>query len=73
VTLRGEPVKIRSDGTFAVRFNLPIAGMSSDGGQQPRRRGNNARSSWLSIATRRSWSPSATIRSSDDVYGQAGH
>jgi uncharacterized protein len=23
VTLRGEPVKIRSDGTFAVRFNLP--------------------------------------------------
>ena len=23
VTLRGEPVKVRSDGTFAVRFNLP--------------------------------------------------
>jgi len=23
VTLQGEPVKIRSDGTFAVRFNLP--------------------------------------------------
>jgi hypothetical protein len=23
VTLRGEPVRIRSDGTFAVRFNLP--------------------------------------------------
>ncbi len=23
VTLRGEPVKLRSDGTFAVRFNLP--------------------------------------------------
>jgi hypothetical protein len=41
VTLRGEPVKIRSDGTFAVRFNLPdrrhvlpMVASSRDGGQQ---------------------------------------
>ena len=41
VTLRGEPVKIRSDGTFAVRFNLPdrrhvlpMVASSHDGTQQ---------------------------------------
>jgi uncharacterized protein len=41
VTLRGEPVKIRNDGTFAVRFNLPdrrhvlpIMASSRDGAQQ---------------------------------------
>jgi uncharacterized protein len=41
VTLRGEPVKIRSDGTFAVRFNLPdrrhvlpMVASSPDGAQQ---------------------------------------
>ena len=41
VTLRGEPVKIRSDGTFAVRFNLPdrrhvlpMVASSGDGAQQ---------------------------------------
>ncbi len=41
VTLRGEPVKIRSDGTFAVRFNLPdrrhvlpMVASSRDGSQQ---------------------------------------
>lgn len=41
LTLRGEPVKIRSDGTFAVRFNLPdrrhvlpMVASSRDGGQQ---------------------------------------
>jgi hypothetical protein len=41
VTLRGEPVKIRSDGTFAVRFNLPdrrhvlpMVASSRDGAQQ---------------------------------------
>lgn len=41
VTLRGEPVKIRSDGTFAIRFNLPdrrhvlpMVASSRDGGQQ---------------------------------------
>lgn len=41
VTLRGEPVKIRSDGTFAVRFNLPdrrhvlpVVASSRDGGEQ---------------------------------------
>jgi uncharacterized protein len=41
VTLHGEPVKIRSDGTFAVRFNLPdrrhvlpMVASSRDGAQQ---------------------------------------
>jgi uncharacterized protein len=41
VTLRGEPVKIRSDGTFAIRFNLPdrrhvlpMVASSRDGGRQ---------------------------------------
>jgi uncharacterized protein len=41
VTLRGEPVKIRSDGTFAIRFNLPdrrhvlpMVASSRDGAQQ---------------------------------------
>jgi uncharacterized protein len=41
VTLRGEPVKIRSDGTFAVRFNLPdrrhvlpMVARSRDGAEQ---------------------------------------
>jgi hypothetical protein len=41
VTLRGEPVKIRSDGTFAVRFNLPdrrhvlpVVASSHDGAEQ---------------------------------------
>ena len=41
VTLRGEPVKIRGDGTFAVRFNLPdrrhvlpMVASSRDGAQQ---------------------------------------
>ena len=41
VTLRGEPVKIRDDGTFAVRFNLPdrrhvlpMVASSRDGAQQ---------------------------------------
>lgn len=41
VTLRGEPVKIRSDGTFAVRFNLPdrrhvlpMVASSRDGAEQ---------------------------------------
>ncbi len=41
VTLRGEPVKLRSDGTFAVRFNLPdrrhvlpMVASSRDGDQQ---------------------------------------
>jgi hypothetical protein len=41
VTLHGEPVKIRSDGTFAVRFNLPdrrhvlpMVASSGDGAQQ---------------------------------------
>ena len=41
VTLRGEPVKIRSDGTFAVRFNLPdrrhvlpVVASSRDGVEQ---------------------------------------
>jgi len=41
VTLRGEPVKLRSDGTFAIRFNLPdrrhvlpMVASSRDGGQQ---------------------------------------
>lgn len=41
VTLRGEPVKLRSDGTFAVRFNLPdrrhvlpMVASSGDGAQQ---------------------------------------
>jgi uncharacterized protein len=41
VTLRGEPVKLRSDGTFAVRFNLPdrrhvlpVVASSRDGAQQ---------------------------------------
>ncbi|MCE5303722.1 MAG: DUF4912 domain-containing protein [Planctomycetaceae bacterium] len=41
VTLRGEPVKIRSDGTFAVRFNLsdrrhvlPMVASSPDGAEQ---------------------------------------
>jgi uncharacterized protein len=41
VTLRGEPVKIRSDGTFAVRFNLPdrrhvlpMVASSGDGAEQ---------------------------------------
>ncbi len=41
VTLRGEPVKIRSDGTFAIRFNLPdrrhvlpMVASSPDGAEQ---------------------------------------
>ena len=41
VTLHGEPVKIRSDGTFAVRFNLPdrrhvlpMVASSRDGAEQ---------------------------------------
>jgi uncharacterized protein len=41
VTLRGEPVKLRSDGTFAVRFNLsdrrhilPMVASSRDGAEQ---------------------------------------
>lgn len=41
VTLRGEPVKVRSDGTFAVRFNLPdrrhvlpMVASSRDGAEQ---------------------------------------
>lgn len=41
VTLHGEPVKVRSDGTFAVRFNLPnrrhvlpMVAISRDGTQQ---------------------------------------
>jgi uncharacterized protein len=41
VTLRGEPVKLRSDGTFAVRFNLsdrrhilPMVACSRDGAEQ---------------------------------------
>jgi len=41
VTLRGEPVKIRSDGTFAIRFNLPdrrhvlpMVASSRDGAEQ---------------------------------------
>ncbi len=41
VTLHGEPVKIRSDGTFAVRFNLPdrrhvlpMVASSGDGAEQ---------------------------------------
>jgi len=41
VTLRGEPVPIRSDGTFAVRFKLPdrrhvlpVVASSSDGAEQ---------------------------------------
>jgi uncharacterized protein len=41
VTLRGEPVKLRSDGTFAVRFNLPdrrhvlpMVASSRDGAQE---------------------------------------
>jgi hypothetical protein len=41
VTLRGEPVKIRSDGTFAVRFSLPdrrhvlpMVASSRDGAEQ---------------------------------------
>ncbi|MEN6406661.1 MAG: DUF4912 domain-containing protein [Thermoguttaceae bacterium] len=41
VTMRGEPVKIRSDGTFAVRFNLsdrrhvlPMVASSPDGAEQ---------------------------------------
>ena len=41
VTLHGEPVKIRSDGTFAVRFNLPdrrcvlpMVASSPDGAEQ---------------------------------------
>jgi len=41
VTLRGEPVKLRSDGTFAVRFNLPdrrhvlpVVASSRDGAEQ---------------------------------------
>lgn len=41
VTLRGEPVKVRSDGTFAVRLNLPdrrqvlpMVATRHDGGQQ---------------------------------------
>jgi len=41
VTLRGEPVPLRSDGTFAVRFNLPdrrhvlpVVASSSDGVEQ---------------------------------------
>ena len=60
VTLRGEPVKIRSDGTFAVRFNLPdrrhvlpMVASSRDGAE-------HARSSWLSTGTRRLWSRSLT-------------
>ncbi len=41
VTLRGEPVRVRSDGTFAVRFNLPdrrhvlpVVASSRDGAEQ---------------------------------------
>ena len=41
VTLRGEPVKVRSDGTFAIRFNLPdrrhvlpMVASSPDGAEQ---------------------------------------
>ncbi len=41
VTLRGEPVRLRSDGTFAVRFNLPdrrhvlpMVASSRDGAEQ---------------------------------------
>lgn len=41
VTMRGEPVKLRSDGTFAVRFNLPdrrhvlpMVASSRDGAEQ---------------------------------------
>jgi hypothetical protein len=41
VTLRGEPVRLRSDGTFAVRFNLPdrrhvlpVVASSADGVEQ---------------------------------------
>ncbi|MCE5267296.1 MAG: DUF4912 domain-containing protein [Planctomycetaceae bacterium] len=41
VTLRGEPVRLRSDGSFAVRFNLPdrrhvlpVVASSRDGAQQ---------------------------------------
>jgi hypothetical protein len=41
VTLRGEPVRLRPDGTFAVRFNLPdrrhvlpLVASSGDGAQQ---------------------------------------
>jgi hypothetical protein len=41
VTLRGEPVHLRPDGTFAVRFNLPdrrhvlpVVASSSDGAEQ---------------------------------------
>jgi hypothetical protein len=41
VTLRGEPVKVRSDGTFAIRFNLPdrrhvlpMVASSRDGAEQ---------------------------------------
>ena len=41
VTLRGEPVRLRSDGSFAVRFNLPdrrhvlpMVASSRDGAEQ---------------------------------------
>jgi uncharacterized protein len=41
VTLHGEPVRLRSDGTFAVRFNLPerrhilpVVASSANGGEQ---------------------------------------
>ena len=41
VTLRGEPIHLRSDGTFAVRFSLPerrhilpVVASSGDGVQQ---------------------------------------
>jgi hypothetical protein len=41
VTLRGEPVRLRADGTFAVRFSLPdrrhvlpVVAHSSDGAEQ---------------------------------------
>ena len=41
VTLRGEPVRLRPDGTFAVRFSLPdrrhvlpVVAQSGDGAEQ---------------------------------------
>ena len=55
VTLQGEPVKLRPDGTFTVRYAMPNARQvipavahSADGS-------NSARSCWPSNATRRRW------------------
>ena len=54
VTIKGEPVRLKPDGTFVVRFRLarPAPG-AARGDQQLRRRANSGRSCWPSSGTPR--------------------